>query len=155
MNNRSHYLGAFLVIEVRVRDSQAAYSRCPSGHQDSGPFCRQCGLPVSIEWAPVKEYPTHIYQLLSADDEETLSVITPAHMFGTGTIIASANSRAGVWMVIDRDTRGQPIRGFPTSLEIEALKDDLWNLPAVQALREHPDVVSVHVNAGYVEDAEY
>lgn len=151
MNNTNHYFGAFLVIQVKEKIFNVEQSMCPRGHKDSGPFCRTCGLPVTVKSAQIKEYPTQIYQLLTED--ETLSVITPIYMFGTNTIIARANSNAGAWMVINRDTRGEPVRKFPTESEINAFMDALSNLPAVQALRAHPDVVSVSVEAGHVEDA--
>jgi hypothetical protein len=110
---------------------------------------------VSVEWEAVKRYPTHVYQLLPDGLADTLSVITPAEMFGTGTIIARSNSNAGVWVVIKGDTIEQSIRVFPTEAEISALIDALASLPAVQALRDHPDVESIKVRAGYVEDSEY
>jgi hypothetical protein len=155
MNKRNHYFGAFLVIQVKEQEFRSASSQCHRGHQDPGPFCRQCGLPVSVEWEAVKRYPTHVYQLLPDGLADTLSVITPAEMFGTGTIIARSNSNAGVWVVIKGDTIEQSIRVFPTEAEISALIDALASLPAVQALRDHPDVESIKVRAGYVEDSEY
>lgn len=154
MNETSHFFGAYLDVVTLATNCSLLDRRCSNGHTAKSSFCPTCGNPMIETVIAQQRNITDHYELLDDDLADTLSVITPAGLFGTGRIILRSNQHDGsVWLDIDRD--GVEIKPFPTDAEQEAMKEALLAMPATEALQRHPLVVSVSVLAGYVEDREY
>lgn len=156
MNEIRHFLGAFVDVVVKVVDYDLTVRQCANGHAIKTAFCPTCGQPVQERLIRQQRYVTDHHELLDDDLAETLAVITPPALFGTGRIILRANQGTEtVWMEVDRFTKGEPIKVFPTDAEQQAMIALLMELPAVRALQEHPQVASLTAMAGYCEDSDY
>ena len=156
MNTRDHFFGAYLDVVTLATNYWLFDRRCSNGHTAKSPFCPTCGNPMIETVITQQRNITDHYELLDDDLADTLSVITPAGLFGSGRIILRSNQHdSSVWLDIDRDGAGLEIKPFPTDAEQEAMKAVLLALPAVEALQRHPLVVSASVFAGYVENKEY
>lgn len=160
-NEITHFFGAFVDVEVRARDYELTVRQCPNSHYTkmSWAFCPVCGELIVEQSIAQRRYATDHYELLDDDLAETLTNTTPRDMYGTDHILLRSNFVDSllqtVWMEIDRHSSVLPVRSFPTDAEQEAMKAALMAFPAVRALQDHPQVVSVTARCGYVEDAEY
>ena len=155
-NEARHFFGAFIDVEVLPVNYELRVQLCDNGHATKTKFCPQCGLPVHEQCIMQRRYPTDHYELLDDDLADTLADTTPHALHGTGHIVLRANiGTHTVWMEIDRYTQDEKMQAFPTDAEQAVMKTALMAFPAVQALQEHPQVFSVTVWCGYVDDSEY
>ena len=156
-NNTDYYFGAYLEIETATMPVTKSYRACANGHTEnrSFAFCPTCGAQIAMREVTVMERPNSLYELLP-DDDEQLTSITPPALYGMKIIAIANTTSAGQWLVIDGDDTIE-ILDFPTDAEVSSLKTALLERYAVtiDALRQHPAVLSVTVKAGYVLNTEY
>jgi len=162
-NETTYFFGAFMDVEVLPHDYELIVRQCPNKHfvQMSWEYCPVCGELIIEQSIAQRRYTTDHYELLDDYLAETLTDTTPRDMYGTGHIVLRSNIDGDivwmktVWLEIDRYSSGLPVLSFPTDAEQEDMKRHLMAFPAVRALQNHPQVASVTVRCGYVEDAEY
>ena len=155
-NNTDYYFGAYLEIETAMMPVTKRYRVCDFGHRENRAFafCPICGARITLREVTAMERPSSLYELLP--DDEQLTSITPPALYGLKIIAIANTTSAGQWLVIDG---GQTVEtlDFPTDTEVSSLKATLTERYAgtIDALRQHPAVLSVTVKAGYVLNTEY
>ena len=159
-NNTSHYLGAYLKINIKKTDFIQSARVCGGGHRTpNGDFCPLCGQEIKTRVETIYRFPTLIYDHLLDDEkwEETLAEITPPKFFQTDTMIAISNISDHGWLSVDSDHGDTQVKIFPSGAEVEAMKKGLASncKEIITALRQSDCVLSVTVEAGYVLNAEH
>ncbi len=158
---RSHYFGAYLLIEVEKIEKEVKLLKCEAGHRCySGQFfCSTCGKEVKEHVAFKIEYPFLFRDILNDIHEDIVTDITPIDVQKRGCIIAISNyDDATRWKyIIEGQLVVDTVHNFPGSLLIDAMKDALRsNLATViEELHVSPYVISVSVECGYVLNMEY